>query len=739
MYPLLPGYMSEDQANSAGTGDNINQEGSFGVGVNQGTINVHNSPAENQPEQPPPQNIPLSGVSEFVGRTAELEELHANLQHNERVAISAVAGMGGVGKTELAIQYAQHHYQQGNYPGSICWLRAREADLGIQIVQYAQGKLNISIPAGLDLPTQVDYCWRNWRSGQTLVVLDDVNDYEQVKLARIPTEKRFQVLITTRQRFGSPVVRLDLDVLSPEAALQLLKSLVGEERITAELATAQQLCQWLGYLPLALELVGRYLAEEEDLSLEEIYQQLQEYRLGDESLAQAPTEATAEREVAAAFDLTWRRFVNEPYVQELALVISLFAPTPVPWWLVKELYQEEPNPYTKEARRKLVKFNLIKRVAKETYQMHQLIREFVHVEGEHLRGQLWKERFCKLTVKWEQKIPQTPTQKVIAEIAPIMPHIAEAATTWQDWLTDEDLIYPFLVNGRFYEGQGAYKQAESWNKQCLLATRERLGDEHPLVATSLNNLAGLYRAMGRYEQAKPLYHQALEMRKQLLGEKHPDVAESLNNLAELYYAMGRYEQAEPLSRQALEMGKRLLGDEHPDVATSLNNLALLYTSMGSYEQAEPLHRQALEIIKRLLGDEHPLVATSLNNLAVFYNEMGKYEQAEPLSRQALDMYKRLLGSEHPSVATSLNNLAVLYTSMGRYEQAEPLYHQALEMRKRLLGDEHPHTKTFWNNFVLFLQEVVNEGRENELSDNPMVQQLLNEFRSEDSINTHEDQ
>ncbi|MEH2152210.1 CHAT domain-containing protein, partial [Nostoc sp.] len=192
----------------------------------------------------------------------------------------------------------------------------------------------------------------------------------------------------------------------------------------------------------------------------------------------------------------------------------------------------------------------------------------------------------------------------------------------------------------------------------------------------------------------------LEMRKRLLGEEHPDVAQSLNQLATLYNRQGRYADAEPLSRQALEMRKRLLGEEHPDVANSLNNLAGLYLSQGRYADAEPLFRQALEMRKRLLGEEHPDVANSLNNLAGLYQSQGRYADAEPLFRQALEMNKRLLGEEHPDVAQSLNQLAALYLSQGRYADAEPLFRQALEMNKRLLGEEHPDVAANLNNLTV---------------------------------------
>ena len=98
--------------------------------------------------------------------------------------------------------------------------------MATQIVSFAQARLNLTIPQGLDLPTQVGYCYRNWRDGNVLLVLDDVDDYQQIEVRHYPHDNRFKVLITTRERF-STVISLDLDVLTPEAALELLISLAS--------------------------------------------------------------------------------------------------------------------------------------------------------------------------------------------------------------------------------------------------------------------------------------------------------------------------------------------------------------------------------------------------------------------------------------------------------------------------------------------------------------------------------
>lgn len=337
-----------------------------------------------------PQNIPRSGVAKFVGREDELVTLHEQLERGDLVAISAIAGMGGVGKTELAIQYADQYQQE--YQGGVCWVFARDRNMGTEIVSFARSQMRLNIPEGLEkVDEQVSYCWRNWRKGNVLVVLDDVVNYAMVEPYLPPKNARFKVLMTTRLKFGSPIKLLPLKVLSLDDSLELLISIIGEERVEQEKEIASTLCTWLEYLPLGLELVGRYLADQKEMTFATLLFRLQEKAKKNKALKHRSLDveevtltSTAKLGVEAAFDLSWE--LLDQNSQHLGKLLSLFAPAPIPWELAVKVEKQYLTMYPENgefdideieaARAKLLRFHLFQSIDRETYRLHSLIREF---------------------------------------------------------------------------------------------------------------------------------------------------------------------------------------------------------------------------------------------------------------------------------------------------------------------------------------------------------------------------
>ncbi|MBD1887408.1 tetratricopeptide repeat protein [Microcoleus vaginatus] len=655
-----------------------------------------------------------------------MQQLHGLLQDGSRVAIAAASGMGGIGKTELAWQYATFHRDCNTYPAGIWWLFVRDNDLAPQVLQKAL-RMGIQPPDTLDnLEERLQFCYEEWAkqtSGNALLVLDDVSDYRAVQ-PLLPRNPRFKVLLTARQIVPPPVGCLPLKVLKPEAALNLLR-LTAEDlpgnglgRIDAQLEDAQALCQWLDYLPLGIELVGRHLRRKQTLSLATVLQRLQGQRLEARALQEAEAGMTARRGVAAAFELSWAEL--NPPARTLGCLLSVFALAPIPWELVAECLPDWDEEDLEDCRDdELLEQSLLSLVEDETsdsaqsglvqprYQLHALIREFfaVKLQG-HADAEILRSKFAVVLTAVAKTIPETVTLEVQERVKEALPHLEVVAEQWSHLVEDStDAIESFTGLAWVAQGQSLWAEAQKWFKACLQMTEKRCGAEHPDTAKSLNNLAELYRAMGRYPEAEPLYVRSLSILEQRCGADHPDTATSLNNLALLYYARGRYAEAEPLYVRSLSIREQQLGVDHPGTAQSLSNLALLYESMGRYAEAEPLYVRSLSIRQQQLGVDHPDTALSLNNLALLYESMGRYAEAEPLYVRSLSIWEQRCGADHPETATSLNNLAFLYESMGRYPEAEPLYVRSLSIREQHLGAEHPDTAGSLNNLALLYEAM----------------------------------
>jgi tetratricopeptide (TPR) repeat protein len=640
------------------------------------------------------QNLPNSGINQFVGRDQDLTAIEQILSTDHRVVLQ---GMGGCGKSELALQYGWRQWQNHHYQGGICWLNAFSGDLGLQILNFAYLGLGLTVPLEGVLAERVAFCWQSWPPGQVLIIIDDLRDYGLIEPYLPPiSDSRFHVIITTRFNYLRYTIKtLNLDLLSPDSALDLLRSYVTDGRIDQQLEAAKLLCRDLGYLPLALELVARLLRRQENWTVPQLRERLTEKGLADQSLQKDPrfdTKMTANQGVKETFDLSWQELDSK--AQQLAMYLSLFAPSPFSESLIEGLFPEQkPEEIEQCLTEDLINLNLVNDLGDGWYELHPLIRVYLRekLEESEIKDEA-KRAYGQVMVSIAQTIKQTLTLTDIANLEPFIDHLKMAAEELHQWLEDEDLRWPFIGLGRFYEGQGFYNEAIPYREQCLNLSEQRFGPEHPTVATSLNNLAGLYDDQGKYAEAEPLYRRSLAIKEKNLGEDHPSIATGLNNLALLYHSQGKYAEAEPLYLRSLAIREKQLGENHPDVATSLNNLAELYISQGKYAEAEPLHRRSLAICEKQLGENHPDVATILNNLAELYISQGKYAEAEPLHRRSLAILEKQLGENHPNVASSLFNLAVLYHDTQRPTEALEAIQRAIQIYTQTLGMNHPTTQ-----------------------------------------------
>ena len=247
--------------------------------------------------------------------------------------------------------------------------------------------------------------------------------------------------------------------------------------------------------------------------------------------------------------------------------------------------------------------------------------------------------------------------------------------------------------------------AEPLMRRSLAIAEESFGADHPDVATTLNNLAGLFHNTNRWAEAEPLFRRALAIDEASFGPDHPKVAIRLSNLALLLQDMGRLREAEPLMCRALAIEEASFGPDHPKVTGNLICLADLLKAMNRTSEVEPLVRRALAIDEQAFGPDHPEVAGDLKTLAQFLKATNRPLEAEQPMRRALAIDEQSFGPGHPAVAGDLNTLAQLLKATGRSREAERLMHRSLSVYEQLLGPDHSTVGVVLNNLALLLMEM----------------------------------
>jgi tetratricopeptide (TPR) repeat protein len=669
--------------------------------------------------------VPLPRNTLFTGREEILEALHEQLGANQTVALtqsSALHGLGGVGKTQIALEYV---YQHSLEYSAVFWISAEtEEHIVSSLLHIAEV---LQLPERNDKDQQrVIAAVQRWLSthGKWLLIWDNIEDLAMLERF-LPSARSGAILITTRcQALGTLARGMHLlpmeqeegmlfllrraKVLPSEATSEDLQQLAV--RMPGEYAAALELVTVLGGLPLALDQAGAYI-EETGCSLADYLQRYEQQRAQLLDRRGMPA-GNHPHSVTATFVLVSQQAEREQHAAaDLLRVCALLHAEAIPEELFgtgashlgPELAEQAGDPVQfDQVVATLRRLSLVQRQAEtRTLSLHRLVQAVLQ---ERMSEQEHREWLIRIVAALNAVFPEV-TYEVWGQCERFLPHVLVCAATFPEQGADQEILAEVLRKAADYlRSRAQYEQAEPLYRHALYLLEQALGPEHLSVARLSQNLAILLRSQGKYEQAEILIEEAIHIREQLLGPIHPDVATSLNILANFFAEQGKYEQAETLYQRVLRIREQALESLHPHLASSFNNLALLYTMLGKYEQAEPMCQRALAIREKLLGPEHPDVAQTLHNLALLFYEQGKYEQAEPMYQRALAIREKLLGPEHPDVAQTLNNLASLYAEQGKYEQAETLGRRALCINEQALGLEHPLVAHPLNNLANIARE-----------------------------------
>jgi tetratricopeptide (TPR) repeat protein len=652
-------------------------------------------------EAPPLWHVPLRRTPFFTGREVDLEQMHIALQASGTAALSqAISGLGGIGKTSLALEYAYRfraHYQ------AILWVGADSREHLLAKLAELAGVLGLPEQHDTDQGRAVAavqhwlQCYPNW-----LLIVDNLDDLGMGEEA-LPSGPGHLLVTTRAHATGFVTNRLDLAPLTlEEGALLLLRraKLLPPNAPLSQVSPvthgwAEIIATHLDGLPLALDQAGAYV-EETSCGLDGYLRRLATHQ---KALLQRRGQMVAGHpaSVSATLLLSMARVrVVAPEAAELLECCAFLHPDAIPEELLTQgaselgprLASVGADSVALDAMlESLGHFSLLRRNPQtQMLRMHRLVQAVLKDHLTPEQQQIWAERVVRALHCTLPEVGLTPWID-FSRYFPQALRGNELIAVWN--LQTREAGQLLAKTGAYLRQQGQYPEAERLLKRALFLQQRLLGRRHPETARTLYHLAELFRDRGQYRRAQTLFCGTLQIQKQTLEDEHLHIAHTLTSLASLHRDQWHYVQGEPLARRALQILEQTLDPIHPDIADSLNVLASLVEGLGQYKQARDLHQRALFITETVYGLVHPQVAASLNNLANVFFAQQDYAQAEGLYQRAHNIQEQILPPGHLDVVTTLCNLANNYERQGQYTVAEPLAYRTNMLIEQGFGSEHP--------------------------------------------------
>jgi tetratricopeptide (TPR) repeat protein len=678
--------------------------------------------------------------AQFVGRVSELKATRKALQDRGNVSMLGIHGLGGMGKTELALAYA--HAFAWEYPGGR-WLTQCEDvsdfDLVLRRVGVAMGVVFTEEEQKTSRLAAERVLAELRGRGQTLLLLDNVTDaalLQPAVLMRLPAH--VHVLTTTRlgqaQIGGSAHGHafIAVDELPADDALALFRAHQPQRSFasTDEERAARELVALLGGFTLAVETAAIYIGRHISPGAFDAYidQLRREPFESSELAAENPIVAVRHKEEILGRTLALT-FESLDDAQLKLLTVAAFLPSDqiaLPWLraVAEEDFPElANNDDWRELVDSMVSLRLLRlHVDERLGRVHKMVQAalvrwienhyqllfwLLQTENHALaRSRVLADEWAGIDWRWEILAAEAAARSWMID-----PQAAESivrkSLAETEWANASDIRQHGALIAcnaqKALRWLGDYDDAIRLMEAALPILVERLGPDHRKVTASHSELLLTLLDSGRIAGLEDRLLDVLSREEREFGSTHPAVGAAAANLGSYYLQTGRTELAEQYLRRHLEIAEDT--DASPDalmVATGLNNLATLHIARKEYGAAYSLAERAAKLFEASTGPDDSRTALAINNAAASLLYLRDYVRAEPLLRRVLDLSLKHFGEDHAQVASARNNLGIVLTNTGRLTEAEDQFHKAVESASRSVGPLHSQLAPILDSLVMNL-------------------------------------
>jgi tetratricopeptide (TPR) repeat protein len=617
-------------------------------------------------------NLPARNPN-FSGRSDLLQELHASLEAGSAatvVPMGAVHGLGGVGKTQLALEFA-HRF--GSDYDLVWWIAAElPTSATADLATLAQ---ELGIEQAADQAEMVTMLFRKLRGRQRWLLVYDNAERPDRLAGLLPPGGGGQVLVTSRwSAWGGQAAPLRIDVLARDESIAFLAKRTSAD----DHASLDVLAELLGDLPLALEEAAAYL-EETGVGLGEYLELVRERARELFGLDQpADDEHGDQRRVATIWSLSLDRVHQEAPAAEALLSLCAFLAPEVPRELPPEQPQLLPEELAKAVSDPLAYNRMLgvvgryslATVSPTTVAVHRLVQAVIQAR----LGQDGERRWAEVAVGllWESfpndswEVPTwSACERLLPQLLAVAGHAERLGVAGEraGWLLDRASTY--------LRERGLYRQARPIAEQAVTVTEAALGSADPQVAWRCDTLGRVLRRLMKLTAAGAQFERALAISEAALGPDHPDVAIRHGNLGDVRRDLGDLEGARAQYERALAIGEAVYGPDHWQVAAYRVSLGNVLQALGDLAGARAQLERALAISEAALGPDHPTMAIYRNNLGGLLQALGDLAGARAQYERALEISEAALGPDHPDVATWRNNLGNVLQALGEASPEGP--------------------------------------------------------------------